>query len=192
MATDANKTRSQLVAELAATSKKLATLEQQLQPGQGTASVIAPSQAQASGFRADDQQSNPDFLSRKTELEQAHLEIELNRRRFETLRGLTQRIHDPEQKILDFALEAGVQATDSRIGYIYFVNKDETELTLNAWSKAVMEQCRVDSPPKSYKVAEIGLWGEAVRRRRPIITNDYPPIPTGGNCLRAMWRSTAI
>ena len=115
--------------------------------------------------------------NKEAELQSARLEIELNQRRFETLRRLTQMIHEPEQKILDFALEAGLQATDSRIGYIYFVNEDETELTLQAWSRNVMEQCRVDNPLESLKVAEIGLLGEAVRRRRPIITNDYPANP---------------
>lgn len=177
MATDVDKTRSQLVAELTATHQQLAGLEQQLQAGHGAATVFAPAQARGSVCRADDQRTDPNRPDRDTELEQARREIELNQRRFETLRDLTQMLHDPEQRILDFALAAGVQATDSRIGYIYFVNEDETELTLHAWSRNVMEQCRVDSPPESYKVAEVGLWGEAVRRRRPIITNDYPANP---------------
>jgi len=161
MATDVDKTRSQLVNELAAVHKQLSSLEQQLQDEQG----------------ADDQhvdQNPPDWAA---ELEQARQEIELNQRRFETLRSLTQMLHDPEQKILDFALEAGIQTTGSSIGYIFFVNEDETVLSPRSWSHSVMGQCRVANPPESYKVAETGIWGEGVRRRRPIITNDFPSNP---------------
>ncbi len=161
MATEVDKPRSQLVMELAAAHKQLSFLKQQLQDE----------------LSADDHQVDRDLLDRDVELKQAQQEIELNQRRFETLRGLTQRLYDPEEQIFNFALEAGIQTTGSSIGYIFFVSEDETVLSLCAWSRNVMAQCRVDNPAESYKVAETGLWGEAVRRRRPIITNDYPTNP---------------
>ncbi len=103
--------------------------------------------------------------------------LDLDEIRFEALYHLSQMINEPEQDILDYALEAGVQVTDSKIGYIYFVNNEETELTLHAWSKDVMSQCTVQNFPDAYKVSDTGLWGEAVRQRRPIITNDYETSP---------------
>lgn len=108
--------------------------------------------------------------------------LDLDEVRFEALYNLSQMINEPEQVILDYALEAGVRVTDSKIGYIYFVNKEETELTLHAWSKEVMSQCSVQSYPDIFKVSETGLWGEAVRQRRPIITNDYETSPWRRGC----------
>lgn len=128
--------------------------------------------------RPSDEQGSTVAAERDTELRRLQQENDLNQRRFETLRHLTQMIHEPEQNILDFSLQAGLTATDSRIGYIYFVNENETELVLHAWSRGVMTQCQVHNYPPAYKVEETGLWGEAVRRRRPIITNDYPTCPS--------------
>jgi diguanylate cyclase (GGDEF)-like protein/PAS domain S-box-containing protein len=95
----------------------------------------------------------------------------------DTLHLLFRYIHAPEPKLLDFALEAGVRVTGSDIGYIYLVSADETELHLHAWSKSVMAQCAVENINTTYKVGETGLWGEALRQRRPVITNDLASSP---------------
>ncbi len=97
--------------------------------------------------------------------------------RFKALYDLSKMINKSRQEILDFALEAGVRVTNSKIGYIYLCSEDETELYLHAWSKNVMPQCSVQSYPDKYLVSETGLWGEAVRKRKPIITNDYKKSP---------------
>jgi len=100
-------------------------------------------------------------------------EADLNRARFETLYQLSKMYDEPEKAIKDFALEAAVQMTQSTIGYIYFMNEDETVLSIHAWSKGVMPECAIVEPQTEYLVSETGLWGEAARQRRPIITNDY-------------------
>jgi len=76
-------------------------------------------------------------------------------------------------EITDFALESGVKLTNSRIGYLAFMNEDETVLTMHSWSKEAMAQCKTIDKPISYPIETTGLWGEAVRQRKPIITNDY-------------------
>ena len=101
----------------------------------------------------------------------------LNELRFKALHHLSEMIDEPEQDILNFALEEGGRVTNSPIGYIYFVNDDETELILHAWSSGAMKECKVAEHQTVYKVEETGLWGEAVRQRKPIITNDYPDLP---------------
>ena len=77
------------------------------------------------------------------------------------------------QQITDYALEEAILLTHSKIGYLAFLNEDESILAMHSWSKSDMEECTVREKPILYKVAETGLWGEAVRQRRPIITNDY-------------------
>ncbi|MBK9053702.1 MAG: PAS domain S-box protein [Chloroflexi bacterium] len=104
--------------------------------------------------------------------------LELSQVRLQTLYQMSQMINEPEDSIKDFALEASIRITDSKVGYVYFMNEDETILSLYAWSKEVMAQCLVAKPQTEYIVAETGLWGEAIRQRRPIITNDYDlPLP---------------
>lgn len=100
-------------------------------------------------------------------------ESRFNESKFESLYVLSQMVHESEQAIKDFCLDEAVRTTGSAIGYIYFVNKDESALTLHAWSRGVMETCRVVDWKTEYKVSETGLWGEAVRQRKPVITNDY-------------------
>jgi hypothetical protein len=77
------------------------------------------------------------------------------------------------QEIADFALEEAVRLTQSTLGYLAFVNDDESLLTMYSWSREAMLECAIDDKPLEYQLASTGLWGEAVRQRRPVITNDY-------------------
>ena len=97
----------------------------------------------------------------------------LERSRLEALLQLSQMAAAPMQEITDFALEAAVRLTESKIGYLAFMNEDETVLTMHSWSKTAMEQCAIIDKPIVYPVEATGLWGEAVRQRKPVITNDY-------------------
>jgi len=99
--------------------------------------------------------------------------LRLEQSRLEALLELSQMTKAPMQDITDFALEEAVRLTESEIGYLAFMNEDETVLTMHSWSKTAMEQCAVIDKPIVYPVETTGLWGEAVRQRKPIITNDY-------------------
>ncbi len=77
------------------------------------------------------------------------------------------------KEITDFALEESVKLTQSKIGYLAFLNDDESVLTMHSWSKEAMAQCAIKDKPIHYPVVDAGLWGEAVRQRKAIITNDY-------------------
>ena len=39
------------------------------------------------------------------------------------------------KEITDFALDQAVALTESKIGYVAFMNEDETVLTMHSWSK---------------------------------------------------------
>jgi PAS domain S-box-containing protein len=97
----------------------------------------------------------------------------LNAQRMESLLRLNRMIAATPQQIMDYALEESVRLTRSEIGYLAFLNKDESVLTMYAWSRSAMKECAMDDKPISYPVVDTGLWGEAVRQRRPVITNDY-------------------
>ena len=99
--------------------------------------------------------------------------LRLDESRLEAVWQLSQMTKATLKEITDFALEEGVRLTQSKIGYLAFMNEDETVLTMQAWSKTAMAECAIEGKPFVYPVETTGLWGEAVRQRRPIITNDY-------------------
>lgn len=108
-----------------------------------------------------------------SELKRTEEALRLNEQRLEALLTLNRMTDAPVHRITNFALEEAVKLTGSRIGYLAFMNEDESVLTMHAWSKTAMKQCAVIDKPIVYPIETTGLWGEAVRQRKPIITNDY-------------------
>jgi len=78
------------------------------------------------------------------------------------------------QEFLDYALDEVIRLTESKIGYIYFYNEKSRQFILNTWSKDVMKECTIANPQTCYELDKTGIWGEAVRQRKPIIVNDFP------------------
>jgi PAS domain S-box-containing protein len=99
--------------------------------------------------------------------------LKLNELRLEALVKLNQMADAPLSQIAHFAMEEAIRLTGSTIGYVSFMNEDETVLTMYAWSRSALAECRIEDKPLLYPVETTGLWGEAVRQRRALITNDY-------------------
>lgn len=108
-----------------------------------------------------------------TERRRAEESLRLERARLQALLELNEMAETSPEQIMDFALEKAVELTRSEIGYFAYADETETVLTMHSWSRLGLQQCRIDEKPIVYPVEKTGLWGEAVRRRRPIITNDY-------------------
>jgi PAS domain S-box-containing protein len=103
----------------------------------------------------------------------AEEELRLREERLRSLVSILQYRPDSVQGFLDHALNKMIQLTQSKIGYIYHFNEEQMEFTLNTWSKDVMKECTVSNPQTIYKLEKTGIWGEAVRQRKPIIVNDF-------------------
>jgi PAS domain S-box-containing protein len=99
--------------------------------------------------------------------------LRLDEARLEAVLRLNQMTQASLRETTDFALEQAVQLTESKIGYLAFLNADESVLTMHSWSKTAMAECEIRDKPIHYPVVDTGLWGEAVRQRQPVITNDY-------------------
>jgi len=108
-----------------------------------------------------------------TESKRVEEELRLDESRLGALLTLSHMIGASLHDITHFALEAAVRLTGSTIGYIAFVNEDESVLTMHAWSQSAMDECQIREKPLIYPIESTGLWGEAVRQRVPVITNDY-------------------
>lgn len=138
----------------------------------------------AHNFMKDESKSREELLSelsclRKrmeteaSERKRADDEYKLNLLRLEALVKLNQMAEAPLSEIADFVLEQGVLLTQSRLGYIAFLNPDETAITIHSWSKTAMAECRMIDKPIVYELVKTGLWGEPVRQRKVVIVNDY-------------------
>ncbi|NLH47189.1 MAG: PAS domain S-box protein [Myxococcales bacterium] len=100
--------------------------------------------------------------------------VHLNEARLTALLEVNQKTGLSFEELMLYALEQGARLTDSPIGYLALLDDAETTLTMYAWTKSAMAQCALIDKPQVYRLEDTGLWGEAVRQRRPIITNDYP------------------
>lgn len=106
-------------------------------------------------------------------LQKVQERLSLDESRLQGLLKLTQFPDVSMKEITDFVLDQAVRLTSSTIGYLAFTNDDETELAMHSWSKEAMKQCAISDKPLVYSLEKTGLWGEAVRQRKPIICNDY-------------------
>lgn len=108
-----------------------------------------------------------------TERVRAEENSRLDEARLESLLRISQYPAGNTQELLDYALAEAISLTDSKIGYIYLYDEGQEKFTLNSWSREVMERCRVVESQTVYHLQHTGLWGEAVRQRRPVVDNDY-------------------
>jgi two-component system, sensor histidine kinase and response regulator len=113
------------------------------------------------------------FIEDITERKNAEEEILRNNKRLQRLANILQHPSETIQEFLDYALEQALQLTDSKLGYIYHYHEDSREFVLNTWSRDVMPECAVVNPQTCYALDQTGIWGEAVRQRRPIVVNDF-------------------
>ncbi len=95
-----------------------------------------------------------------------------------TLGHLRRMTCEPDRVILDVALKSALEATDSRLGYILLVDRDQNRLTLLAASHEVPDRCASDRPAPVYPIGEAGIWAETLHRRQALIINDYSSLPS--------------
>ena len=78
-------------------------------------------------------------------------------------------LRDKVNAFVDIAAEL----TDSKLGYFATMNAAEDELTMLGWSRTAMDACAMMDKPIVYPLEATGLWGDCVRERQPVITNNY-------------------
>ncbi len=108
-----------------------------------------------------------------TDRKRAEEEIRQHAARLAAMVDILQYRSEDLQEFLDHALAKALELTGSKLGYIYFYDEDRREFELNTWSKDVMPECAVIDPQTCYQLDKTGMWGEAVRQRKPILLNDF-------------------
>ncbi len=99
--------------------------------------------------------------------------LKLESQRIVSLLSLSQMGMKGDSEVTAQVVEDAIRLTGSTIGYLATVNDDESVMTMQYWSRSAHESCKIVNKPIVYAVEKTGLWGEAVRQRSPVITNDY-------------------
>lgn len=97
----------------------------------------------------------------------------LDEMRMQSLLRISQYTHSSVQELLDFALNEIVAVSSSQYGYIFYYSEKTQCFSVHAWSDETIAHCAVQDPPHEYYLENTGIWGEAVRQRKPIIINDF-------------------
>lgn len=108
-----------------------------------------------------------------TDQKRTEEELRMREERLRLLLAIRSMDEKSLKEVADVVLEAATKLTDSPIGYLALLDEGEKVLTMHAWSSQAMDSCAVPEPTRVFPLESTGLWGEAVRQRRPIITNDY-------------------
>ena len=117
--------------------------------------------------------SDEELRAQYEEIAQSEKRIRLSETRLTFMLGFYDYAQKSEKELLAYAIEGAGIVTGSALGYLAFLNDDESELSMYAWSKSAMAECSMREKPIVYKTEKTGLWGEAVRQRCAVITNDY-------------------
>ncbi len=96
-----------------------------------------------------------------------------NKDRLEALVKLGALAHAPIKELTRFALETAVSLTQSSIGFLAFVNEEETVVTMHSWSSQALEHCALPEPKTIPITEKTGMWAESLRSRQPYVCNRY-------------------
>ena len=130
-----------------------------------TARAVRDAQGRVSRFQG--------FTSDITARKQAEEAMAAAKARLEALWSVSSLSGADPKQISDHILESLTRMTRSEYGFYGFVDEDQQCLTLHSCSDNAMRDCFVQTPPLHYSFSEAGVWGEAVRRREPLVINDY-------------------
>lgn len=78
-----------------------------------------------------------------------------------------------EKQIFSFTLDAALDCTASRIGFIAFISNDREKLVLHIWSPEVMDSCTVKVAPNLFGMSSSRLWTECITTKKPVLINDF-------------------
>jgi len=111
-----------------------------------------------------------------TEKKNAEDNLKLEEKRLQALFELSQMREATEKEITDFALEAAVELTKSKVGYLHFYEAKSGNIELYSWSKETLKYCTAEKIPH-YELERAGVWADCIREKAPVIHNDYQNLP---------------
>ena len=103
---------------------------------------------------------------------------------------LYQLIRDIRLRLFEFAdrnsleallirtLDEAEELTGSSIGFLHFIEEDQENISLQAWStRTTTRFCQALGTGLHYSVDDAGVWADCVREKKPVIHNDVASLP---------------
>jgi two-component system NtrC family sensor kinase len=103
----------------------------------------------------------------------------------DAIRGVASPGNTTVKTISDHILASITRMTKSVYGFYGLVDAYESVMTIHSWSDEAMRDCSLVDKPQHFSVCVAGVWGEAIRRRTPLILNDYATAHEGKKRLPA-------
>lgn len=107
---------------------------------------------------------------KKTDAEKAKKLEEL---RLKKLLELSRMKDESTRTVLNFALKEAIKLTESRIGYIAFLSKDESQATIKTLSSGKIPPHGMEDKKLVYNIEDIGIWMELAQTGKPLVVNDF-------------------
>jgi len=108
-----------------------------------------------------------------TERKLSEVALRLSNMRLEKVLNMYQMKDAPFQELINYVVDAIVELTKSKLGFLGFINKDETIMDVSLWTEKAMQECNIENKPLQFFIREGGMWAEPVRQRKPVMINDY-------------------
>lgn len=109
----------------------------------------------------------------RTEEVEAQKKQAFYRKRLEALWNLSSMESADLKGICEAILQEVVSISSSECGFYGLLDGEEKILNVYAWSQQAMKKCAVDHAGLQFPIADSGIWGNAVRERKPFVLNDY-------------------
>jgi PAS domain S-box-containing protein len=86
--------------------------------------------------------------------------------------------HSSEELLQTF-LDEAERLTGSTIGFFHFLEDDQETISLQMWSTNTLKNmCTAEGKGQHYNLSSAGVWADCIRKREPIIHNDYASLPS--------------
>ncbi|MFW6245736.1 MAG: PAS domain S-box protein, partial [Fibrobacterota bacterium] len=103
--------------------------------------------------------------------------LRLSESRLEALLKLNQQRFDSEHDMIMFAVEEAVKLTESRVGYVAFVDEESGTIELYEGTGPDYLSSITTAYKKKMEINNAGLWGDACRSKKAIFCNECEDNP---------------
>ncbi|MBP7508107.1 MAG: PAS domain S-box protein [Prolixibacteraceae bacterium] len=82
------------------------------------------------------------------------------------------------KETLTFVLDTIGEIIKSPLGFLYFIDEDQSKSYLRVWSSEVKNRmCKIDLPENDNYIQQAGVWADSLRLRKTVTHNDYESLP---------------
>ena len=78
-----------------------------------------------------------------------------------------------KKEIIAWGLEEAERLTESEISFFHFIDEEKNTIKLQSWSENTIKSSKISDFEYQYSLEESGTWSDCLKKRAPIIHNDY-------------------